>query len=84
MNASYAYERATAAEAFHREHQREAQAAQQAALISSAAERLATATRAWRTLGPTTRAEIDAIGNQLEGMRIALGNLRIASLKHPT
>lgn len=73
------YWRAAAAEACHREHHREVDAAHHAALIGTAAECLATATRAWRTVAPTTRAEIDAVGSQLEGMRIALGNLRIAN-----
>lgn len=70
MNAAYAYERAAAAETFHREHCGEAQAAHQAALISTAAKCLATVTRDWRAVPP--RAEIDAM--QLEGMRIVSGN----------
>ena len=76
-----AHERAAAAERAHREQYAEANAGYSAACFAEAADRLATASRAWRTLAPTSAAEIDAIANQLEGMRIAVGNLRIAMQK---
>jgi hypothetical protein len=74
MNAAYAQERALAAEAFHHDHQ----AQSQAAWFAASAETLATASRAWRTLPPTSRAELDAIASHVEGLRRGIIELRMA------
>lgn len=63
---------AQAAERYHAEHAVEANAAQ----FAHAAERLYVASRAWSTIQPCSRAEIDAIGMQVEGLRHSLIGLR--------
>ena len=49
-----------------------------ATLLAHGSEVLAIATRAWAVLPPTSLAEIDSIGHQLEGIRRGLGDLRTA------
>jgi hypothetical protein len=49
--------------------------------FSHGAEVLATATRSWSVLPPTNAAELDTVGNQLEGLRRSLGDLRTALRK---
>lgn len=49
--------------------------------FAHAAEILATATRAWSVVPPANVAELDSIGNQVEGLRRSLGDLRIALRK---
>ena len=44
--------------------------------FAHAAEILHTATRSWPVLPPTTRAELDAVTNQTEGLRRALIDMR--------
>jgi hypothetical protein len=47
-----------------------------AAEFSRAAEVLSVACRSWQTLPPTNRAEVDAVANQVEGVRRGLIELR--------
>ncbi len=49
--------------------------------FAHAAEVLCTATRSWPVLPPTTRAELDAVANQAEGLRIALVQMRCSMKK---
>lgn len=49
--------------------------------LSHAVEVLATATLSWSVLPPTSVAELDSIGHQLEGLRRSLGDLRTAMQK---
>ena len=49
-----------------------ATAADHAEEFAHAAAVLATATRSWPTLPPVTRAELDAVATQVEGLRHAL------------
>lgn len=59
-------------------------AGETAADVAAAASVLATATRSWSSLPPTSIAEVDAIGNQLEGCRRALRDLRLAIAAEPS
>jgi hypothetical protein len=77
MNAAYAQVRAAAAAEHHTEHYTEAVATE----FAHAAEVLHTATRSWPVLPPCTRSELDAVGHQLEGLRRALGDMRMALQK---
>ena len=49
--------------------------------FAHAAEQLHIASRTWPTLPPTRVGELDGVGNQLEGLRRALGDMRSAMRK---
>lgn len=49
--------------------------------FAHAAEQLYFASRAWPTLPPGRAGELDGVGNQLEGLRRALGDMRMAMRK---
>lgn len=46
--------------------------------LSHGAEVLATETRSWSVLPPSSPRELDEVGRQLEGLKRSLGDLRTA------
>jgi len=77
VNACYAHERAVAAEALAESLAGPAQLAQ----FAAGCEVLATAVRAWRTVPPVTRDEIDTVANQLHGLSRAISEIQQRRMK---